>query len=111
MKKPRQPSARYTCATIDVFNIQVVLATGDFDECCNLIEGNRNPNYRGPKISDRLRSEKKDLDEECKERTAYASFTAHIDPVVVIYAPKPIAIGAKREFAVALKYGLEVIVE
>ncbi len=92
MKKNKQPPAYYICATVDVFNIQVVLLVGDFDECCKLIEENRSPKYNGPKISDGLRLAKENVDKDCKTRNGYKAFTAHVEPGVIIYAPKPITL-------------------
>lgn len=87
-----QPSAYYICATVDLFNIQVMLLVGDFDECCKLIEENRSPEYRGPKITDGLRLAKDKTDEDCKTRNGYNAFTAYVQPSVIIYAPKPITL-------------------
>lgn len=90
--KPRKPSALYICATVYLFKIQVVLLVGDFEECCKLVEKNRAPEYNGPKISDGLRLAKEKTDKDSKTRNGYDAFTAHVDPVVIIYAPKPITI-------------------
>lgn len=91
-RKPKQPSAYYICATVDVFNIQVVLLVGDFDECCKLVEENRAPEYNGPKISDGLRLAKEETDKERETRNGYNAFTTHVEPGVIIYAPKPITL-------------------
>lgn len=92
MKKNKQPPAYYICATVDVFNIQVMLLVGDFDECCKLIEENRSPEYKGPKMSDGLRREKEETDKDSETRNGYLAFTAHVGPGIIIYAPKPIAL-------------------
>lgn len=92
MKKPKQPSAYYICATIDIFSIQVMLLVGDFDECCKLIEENRAPEYKGPKVSDGLRDVKKKIDDDSTDRNGYKAFTAHVGPGIVIYSPKPITL-------------------
>ena len=92
MKKSKQPSAYYICATIETFAIQVMLVVGDFDECCKLIESNRSPDYKGPKISDGLRLAKKEVDKESETRNGYQAFTVHVQPGVIIYAPKPITL-------------------
>ena len=92
MKKTQQPSAYYICSTIEIFDIQVMLAVGDFDECCKLIEENRSPDYKGPKLSDGLRLAKKGVDKDSETRNSYKAFTAHVTPGVIIYAPKPITL-------------------
>lgn len=105
MKKPKQPSAYYICATVDVFNIQVVLLVGDFEECCKLVDENRPTEYNGPKISDGLRLAKEETDEDCKTRNGYEAFTAHVDPGVIIYAPKPITLSTLvHEISHAVQY-------
>lgn len=91
-RKPKQPSALYICTIVNVFNIQVVLLVGDFEECCKLIEENRTQEYNGPKISDGLRLGKEEADNDRKTRNGYNAFTIYVDPVVIIYAPKPITI-------------------
>jgi len=92
MKKNKQPSACYVCATIDIFSIQVMLLVGDFKECCKLIEKNRAKDYTGPKISDELRLTKKEIDKDSETRNGYRAFTAHVGPGVIIYAPEPITL-------------------
>lgn len=92
MKKSKQPSAYYICATIDIFDIQIMFLVGDFDECCKLIEETRSPDYKGPKISDGLRLAKKEVDKESETRNGYQAFTVHVQPGVIIYAPKPITL-------------------
>ena len=91
-RKPKQPSACYICATVDVFDIQVMLLVGDFEECCKLVEENRAPEYNGPKISDGLRLAKEETDKDSKTRNGYKAFTTHVEPGVIIYAPKPITL-------------------
>lgn len=90
--KPKQPSAFYICANVDVLNIQVVLLVGDFDECCKLVDENRAPEYNGPKFSDGLRLAKEEIDKDNDTRNCYDAFTAHVEPSVIIYAPKPISL-------------------
>ena len=92
LKKNKKPSAYYICATVDVFNIQVMLLVGDFDECCKLVEENRSPGYKGPKITDGLRLVKEETDKDCKTRNGYKAFTTHVEPGIIIYAPKPITL-------------------
>ncbi len=105
MKKPKQPSAYYICATVDVFNIQVLLLVGDFEECCKLVDENRAPEYDGPKISDGLRLAKESTDEDCKTRNGYKAFTTHVEPGVIIYAPKPITLSTLvHEISHAVQY-------
>ncbi|MGN0844452.1 MAG: hypothetical protein ACI4QT_04435, partial [Kiritimatiellia bacterium] len=41
---------------------------------------------------DGLRVAKGKLDEECRTRNGYKAFTTHVEPVVIIYAPKPITL-------------------
>lgn len=105
MKKPKQPSAYYICATIDIFSIQVMLLVGDFDECCKLVEENRAPEYKGPRITDGLRLAKEETDKDCKTRNGYKAFTAHVEPGVIIYAPKPITLSTLvHEISHAVQY-------
>lgn len=92
MKKNKQTPAYYICATVDVFNIQVMLLVGDFDECCKLIEENRSPEYKGPKMSDGLRRAKEETDKDSETRNSYLAFTAHVGPGIIIYAPGPITL-------------------
>ena len=91
-RKPKQSSAYYTCATVDVFNIQVVLLVGDFDECCKLVDENRAQGYSGPKISDGLRLAKEETDKDRDTRNGYNAFTAYVEPFVIIYAQKQITL-------------------
>ena len=91
-RKQKKQSAFYICANVDVFNIQVVLLVGDFEECCRLVEENRAPEYNGPKISDGLRLAKEETDKERETRNGYNAFTTHVEPGVIIYAPKPITL-------------------
>lgn len=44
--------ASYRCATIDLFDIQVVFIVGDRHACARLIDRDRSPSYKGPKIGD-----------------------------------------------------------
>lgn len=105
MKKPKQPPAYYICATVDVFNIQVVLLVGDFEECCKLVDENRAPECNGPKISDGLRLAKEETDKDCKTRNGYKAFTAHVEPGVIIYAPEPITLSTLvHEISHAVQY-------
>lgn len=92
MKKTKQAVAYsyYRCATIDIFDLQVTLCVGDFEECCRLIEKHRNPDYKGPKMSDQLRRVKEQMDRESKDANGYRAFTTHIEPGIFIYAPEPI---------------------
>lgn len=92
MKKNKQPSAYYICATVDVFSIQVMFLVGDFEECCKLIEKNRSPEYKGPKMSDGLRRAKEETDKNSKTCNGYLAFTAHVGPGIIIYAPNPITL-------------------
>lgn len=91
-RKPKQSSAYYICATVDVFNIQVVLLVGDFDECCKLVDENRAQGYICPKISDGLRLAKEETDKDRDTRNGYNAFTTHVEPFVIIYAPKQITL-------------------
>ena len=91
-RKPKQSSAYYICATVDVFNIQVVLLVGDFDECCKLVDENCAQGYSGPKISDGLLLAKEETDKDRDTRNGYSAFTTHVEPFVIIYAPKPITL-------------------
>lgn len=75
-----------------MFNIQVVLLVGDFDECCKLVDENRAQGYSGPKISDGLRLAKEETDKDRDTRNGYDAFTTHVEPGVIIYAPKPITL-------------------
>ena len=105
MKKNKQPSAYYICATVDVFDIQVMLLVGDFNECCKLIEENRSPKYKGPKVSDGLRCAKEEVDKCSKTRNGYKAFTAHVDPGIIIYAPNPITLATLvHEISHAVNY-------
>ncbi len=92
MKKTKQASAYYICTTIDMFNIQVMLLVGDFEESCKLVEENRAAEYKGPKISDGLRRVKEEVDKDCETRNGYNAFTAHVPPGIIIYAPEPIVL-------------------
>ena len=92
MKKPKQPPAYYICATIDIFEIQVLFLVGDFDECCKLVEENRAKTYTGPKVSDDLRTAKERIDTDSKDWNGYRAFTTKAGPGIVIYAPKPITL-------------------
>ena len=91
-RKPKQPSAFYICATVHVFNIQVMLLVGDFEECCKLVDENRAQEYSGPKLSGGLRLAKEEIDKGSETRNGYEAFTAHVEPGVIIYAPKPITL-------------------
>ena len=109
MKKPKQPPAYCICATVDVFNIQVMLLVGDFEECCKLVEENRAPEYNGPKISDELWLVKESTDEDRKTRNGYMAFTAHVGPSVIIYAPKPITLSTLvHEISHAVQFILHI---
>lgn len=109
MKEPTQPPAYYICATVDVFNIQVMLLVGDFEECCKLIDENRHPDYSGPKVSDGLRFAKERTDKECETRNGYSAFTAHVEPGIIIYAPKPIPLATLvHEISHAVQYVLHI---
>lgn len=89
--QPPTPEAEYTCTTIDLFDQQVMLVVGDFEKCCKLIEDNRAPEYKGPKISDGLRKEKEMQDRNMADKGGYHAFTSHVPPSIVIYSPEPIA--------------------
>lgn len=107
--EPKNPPACYTCATVDVFDIQVMLLVGDFEECCRLIEENRALEYNGPKISDGLRLAKESTDEDRKTRNGYKAFTAHVGPSVIIYAPEPITLSTLvHEISHAVQYILHI---
>ena len=69
-----------------------MLLVGDLEECCKLIEENSAKEYNGPKISDGLRLGKDEADNDRKTRNGYNAFTIYVDPVVIIYAPKPITL-------------------
>lgn len=109
MKKTKQPSACYTCATVDVFDFQVVLLVGDFEECCKLVEENRATEYSGPKISDGLRLVKEEVDKDSKTRNGYKAFTTHVGTGVIIYAPEPITLSTLvHEISHAVQYILHI---
>lgn len=91
-KTKSRPSATCVCATVAVFHIQVMLLVGDLEECLRLVERNRAPEYRGPKISDGIRTAKAQADTDAETRGGYNAFTAHVTPGVVIYAPKPVTL-------------------
>lgn len=108
-ERRKQPSACYICATVDVFDIQVMLLVGDFEECCRLIEENRALEYNGPKISDGLRLAKEEIDRNSNTRNGYNAFTAHVEPGVIIYAPKPITLSTLvHEISHAVQYILHI---
>ena len=108
-ERRKQPSACYICATVDVFGIQVMLLVGDFDECCKLVEENHHPELDGPKISDGLRLAKEEIDRNSNTRNGYNAFTAHVEPGVIIYAPKPITLSTLvHEISHAVQYILHI---
>ena len=81
-----KPYAEYLCAAIGLFDVQVILCTGDRDECAKLINRNRSPEYRGPKVGDAF------LEGVDKADGDYVACTFFAKPLVFIYAPKPITL-------------------
>ena len=84
--------ASYRCATIDLFNIQVLFIVGDRHACAKLIDRDRDPSYKGPKLGNGFLVELGHVDEDSETRGGYRAVTMHVDPGVIIYAPAPIGL-------------------
>lgn len=84
--------ASYRCATIDLFDIQVVFIVGDRYACARLIDRDRSPSYKGPKIGDGFLVGLEHVDKDSETRDGYRAVTMHVDPGVIIYAPAPIGL-------------------
>lgn len=86
----KKPDAEYLCATVDLFQTQVILCIGDRDECAKLIDSNKSPSYSGPKIGDGFRTAIEEAEKKCI--CPAIAYTFYVQPVVIIYAPKPITL-------------------
>lgn len=84
--------ASYCCATIDLFDIQVMFIVGDRRACARLIDRNRSPSYKGPKIGDGFLAELEHVDKYSETRNGFKAVTIHVGPGIIIYAPVPIGL-------------------
>ena len=84
--------ASYRCATIDLFDIQVMFIVGDRHACARLIDRNRSPSYKGPKIGDGFLAELEHVDKYSETRNGFKAVTIHVEPGIIIYAPVPIGL-------------------
>lgn len=91
--KKEEPKAAYLCATVELFDIQVVLAVGDREECAKLIRRDRAKDYTGPDIGEGFLVGLKKIDEYSETRNGYSAVTLRVTPGIIIYAPKPITLG------------------
>lgn len=84
--------ASYRCATIDLFNIQVLFIVGDRYACARLIDRDRDPSYKCPKFGDGFLVGLEHVDKDSETRDGYRAVTMHVEPGVIIYAPAPIGL-------------------
>lgn len=84
--------ASYCCATIDLFDIQVMFIVGDRHACARLIDRNRSPSYKGPKIGDGFLAELEHVDKYSETRNGFKAVTIHVEPGIIIYAPVSIGL-------------------
>ena len=82
----KKPYAEYLCATVELFDVQVLLCVGDKRECAKLVDRNRSPDYKGPKVGGAF------LEGVDGTTGDYVACTFFAKPLIFIYAPKPITL-------------------